>query len=63
MKIFLTKEVEDANSKKIIIAKKIDLDSSLILSILSYKIIEKPFRNNNFIDVKNFIKLIFFQPN
>ena len=33
---------------------------SLILSIFSYKIIEKPFRNNNFIDVKNFIKLIFF---
>jgi peptidoglycan/LPS O-acetylase OafA/YrhL len=33
---------------------------SLILSIFSYKIIEKPFRNNNFIDIKNFIKLIFF---
>jgi len=33
---------------------------SLILSIFSYKIIEKPFRNNNFIDVKNFIKLTFF---
>ena len=39
MKIFLTKEVEDANSKKIIIAKKIDLDSSLILSILSVAIV------------------------
>jgi len=31
---------------------------SFILSIFSYKIIEKPFRNNNFITLKNFIKLI-----
>jgi formate hydrogenlyase subunit 3/multisubunit Na+/H+ antiporter MnhD subunit len=38
-KIFLTKEVEGDNSKKIIIAKKIDLDSNLILSILSVAIV------------------------
>jgi hypothetical protein len=31
---------------------------SFIISIVSYKIIEKPFRNNNFITLKNFIKLI-----
>lgn len=39
IRIFLTKEVEGVNSKKIIIAKKIDLDSNLILSILSVAIV------------------------
>jgi len=39
IKIFLTKEVEVTNPKKIIIAKKIDLDSNLILSILSVAIV------------------------
>ena len=39
IKIFLTKEVEGDNSKKLIIARKIDLDSNLILSILSVAIV------------------------
>jgi len=33
---------------------------SFIISILSYKLIEKPFRDNNFIDLKKFIKLTIF---
>jgi NADH:ubiquinone oxidoreductase subunit 2 (subunit N) len=47
IKIFLNKEVDNSNSKKLSIAKKIDFDSNLILSILSIAII-------------SFVGLIFF---
>jgi len=47
IKIFLNKEVDNSNSKKLAIAKKIDFDSSLILSILSIAIV-------------SFVGLIFF---
>ena len=47
IKIFFNKEVDNSNSKKLAIAKKIDFDSSLILTILSIAIV-------------SFIGLIFF---
>jgi hypothetical protein len=47
IKIFLNKEVDNSNSKKLAIAKKIDFDSNLILSILSIAIV-------------SFVGLVFF---